>query len=855
MLGDLSLTVAVLTYRRPSDLAAVLPALAEQVSGVRDLVASAGILVVDNSPDADARGPVETFATATSVDVRYTNEACPGIPAARNHALQASSESDLLVFIDDDERPADHWLSRLISAFARFDAVAVVGSVASTYEVPPSRWIEAGDFFRRRRPPTGTLLTVAATNNLLIDLRTIRSVPLSFDLDMGLNGGDDTLFTSQLARHGRMVWCDEALVHDVVPRHRLTRGWVLRRALRSGNSAALVATRLARSPSGRMRARLAGTAAGLVRIGAGGAQATVGVLAGRLTLQARGARTAARGTGMLLGAAGVSYQEYVRPEAGHRRLTLMRSRPHGASAGRDAPPPVVESARPADMTTASNRSGPTEAVGPAQPPDEPRPGGDSTRSAVRWTALAVAAKQALQIIFGLLLARVLGPQLYGVVAAATIYVTLSALVLDQGMSSALIQRRVLPNRAAGALATVNLITATILAVATWFAAPSLADFFGTPDLAVVLRLLGAGLLLKAVAIAPRAVLSRGLQFTRLAVADVAGAAAGVTVGLISLAAGAEYFALVFQVGTMDLVTAALVLRWAKGTSPNLQLNTLRDMVPFGAKIFGTNVLAFVSSNADNILIGRYLGASSLAFYSIAYRVLVIPILLLGQTVNRVLFPLFSRLAGNGAEVSRTLIAATETLAIVAVPLMSLVACAAPQAVLLGLGPQWSPAAALISVLAVAGARETIFFITPALMRGLDEAGMNFRFQLLSTAVQLAGIVIGLQHGILGVAVGYAIAGFALTPVLLAIQRRLTGVSLRHQWAAIWPAVHVSVWASAGYLAIDRLVAAPLAVLTLGTVLYVVILGGVLWIFHRDLARRTRSRLLRERRVEAPRSDG
>lgn len=855
MLRELSLTVAVLTYRRPADLAAVLPALAAQAADVRDQVSSAGILVVDNSPDADARAFVESFAATSSVEVMYESEPRPGIPAARNRALQASSESDLLVFIDDDERPVDQWLSLLISAFARFDAVAVVGSVVSTYEVAPSEWIEAGDFFRRRRPPTGTTLTVAATNNLLIDLRTVRSVPLSFDLDMGLNGGDDTLFTSQLARHGRMVWCDEAVVRDVVPQHRLTTDWVLRRALRSGNSSTLVATRLAHSPWERLHARLAGTAAGLVRVGGGGAKAAIGAMAGRLDLQANGARTAARGTGMLLGVAGVSYQEYRRPDASNRRLVLMRRRPGPPFGAGDSAPVRTGPARPVQTTETSGLSIENQATGPTNPPDAAPVNGDATRAAVRWTAIAVAVKQALQILFGLVLARVLGPQLYGVVAAATIYVTLSALVLDQGMSAALIQRRILPAGAAGALATVNLGTGAVLAVVTWFAAPGLADFFASPDLTPVLRLLGAGLILKAIAVAPRAMLSRGLRFTRLAVADVAGAAAGAAVGLIALMAGAGYSSLIFQVGTMDLMIAVLALRAVRGPWPNLRLATLRELVPFGAKIFATNALAYTSSNADNILVGRYLGTASLAYYSIAYRVLVIPILLLGQTVNRVLFPLFARLAGNRAEVSRTLVAATETLATVAVPLMSLISCAAPQLVALGLGPQWSPAAVLISILAIAGARETIFFITPALMRGLDHAGLNFRFQILSTAVQLTGIAIGLQHGAVGVAVGYAIAGFALTPVLLAIQRRLTGVPLRSQWAAIWPAVHISAWAAAGYLIIGRLLSPPLLVLTLGTTLYIAILGAVLWLFHRDLARRTVSRLLKRRHTGTMRSGG
>lgn len=326
MTSDLHVTIAVLTYRRPDHLAAVLPALDAQIGRVQGLVTAARLLVVDNSPDAEAKALVESFArtTAQFAEVAYENETRPGIPAARNRALEASSGSDLLVFIDDDERPSDHWLAPLLHTFAHFDAVAVAGAVVPEYSVPPPRWIEAGQFFRRRRAITGTPLSVAATNNLLIDLRITRATGLTFDVGLSFGGGDDSLFTRQLARYGQLVWCDEAVVVDNVPAHRITRDWVLRRALSSGNSAAVVSVRLADSRSGRAHARLVSVGAGLLRVMGGAARMLVGTCSRRADLQARGARTLVRGVGMLLGAGGLSYKEYLRADAGHRRLVVDR---------------------------------------------------------------------------------------------------------------------------------------------------------------------------------------------------------------------------------------------------------------------------------------------------------------------------------------------------------------------------------------------------------------------------------------------------------------------------------------------------------------------------------------------------
>lgn len=312
----LAVRVAVLTYRRPGDIAAALPRLAAQAEAVRSPVVTTDIVVVDNDPDGSARSFVTGFAGPTGVPVRYENETTPGISAARNRALDTADGVDLLVFIDDDERPTDGWLARLLDTWRTHRPAAVVGPVVSEYEVEPNAWVQAGRFFNRRRMPTGTRVEVAATNNLLLDLAQIRALDLRFDPFFGLSGGGDTMFTRLLHRRGGvMVWCDEAVVIDVVPAARVTRDWVLRRAFRSGSSWSVTSVKLAESWPERVRVQAVLTARGLARILGGAAQLALGTLRRSLTLRVRGRRAVARGAGMLSGAWGYVYAEYRRPTA------------------------------------------------------------------------------------------------------------------------------------------------------------------------------------------------------------------------------------------------------------------------------------------------------------------------------------------------------------------------------------------------------------------------------------------------------------------------------------------------------------------------------------------------------------
>ncbi|MHA7304966.1 glycosyltransferase family 2 protein [Arthrobacter sp. TMN-49] len=305
--SEIRVVIAVLTYKRPADIGVALPRLLEQAQSCSH---ECSVLVIDNDPHGSARSMVESFNAA---NLRYANETQPGIAAARNRALTESAGAEVLAFIDDDEVPVENWINLLLAQYLTTRPAAVAGPVISEYEQEPSGWIKEGEFFKRRRMASGTPLTVAATNNLLLDLGQIRSLGLTFDERFGLSGGSDTLFTRRLVTSGaRMEWCDEAIVIDRVPVSRLTKDWVLRRSLRSGNSWSRVALELAAGPKEQLLTRTVLSARGGFRLAGGLGRYSLGVVLRAPKHRAKGLRTTARGAGMLSGAFGYVYSEYQR---------------------------------------------------------------------------------------------------------------------------------------------------------------------------------------------------------------------------------------------------------------------------------------------------------------------------------------------------------------------------------------------------------------------------------------------------------------------------------------------------------------------------------------------------------------
>ncbi|RAX19521.1 glycosyl transferase family 2 [Actinomyces sp. Z5] len=298
--GPLTLDVAVCTYKRPERVAGLVPQLLSQLQDLEEV--DARVVIVDNDAAGSAR---ERLVNAGGVGqdgrVHVVVEPTPGLSAARNRALSEAAERDLLVFIDDDELPADGWLAALVATYRNTGAVGVTGPVESVFEQQPDPWMASAPVFRRVQRPTGTPMRSAATNNLLLDMTVVRRLGLEFDPRFAFTGGEDTFFTRSLtARAGALVWCDAAVVSETVPSERASREWVLTRARRNAETWAWVRL-LDTSGWRRARRRLEFTARGtaLWLVGSARALASRGEDADRQAQRAQHEHRAAGGRGIL----------------------------------------------------------------------------------------------------------------------------------------------------------------------------------------------------------------------------------------------------------------------------------------------------------------------------------------------------------------------------------------------------------------------------------------------------------------------------------------------------------------------------------------------------------------------------
>lgn len=309
----------MLTFRREDQLADAIEQLVLHLADFNSAhvgLAHSQILVIDNDPGASARDIVRRFV-GDGVDYRHEPE--PGISAGRNRAIAESQSDDLLVFIDDDERPLPGWLTALYRCWLNYGRpAAVAGPVLSVFETPIDPWVAQSRVYERLHVAnlsTGDHLERAATNNLLLSLEEVQKLEVRFDPAYGLTGGGDTMFTESLTRSGgRLVWCREAVVTELVPPERRTREYVLRRTYSLSNVSVRAEIELDGETLPRLAlVRLREGAKGCTRLMVGGLLWLAGIGSGSHLLRVKGEVAVARARGALAASAGNKYFEYRRP--------------------------------------------------------------------------------------------------------------------------------------------------------------------------------------------------------------------------------------------------------------------------------------------------------------------------------------------------------------------------------------------------------------------------------------------------------------------------------------------------------------------------------------------------------------
>lgn len=360
-----------------------------------------------------------------------------------------------------------------------------------------------------------------------------------------------------------------------------------------------------------------------------------------------------------------------------------------------------------------------------------------------------------------ILARLLDPADYGLVAMVTALIGIGELLRDMGLSMASVQAKTVSAEEKSNLFWANTLIGAVLTAAAYLLAEPIAALYGREELVGITHALAFTFLINGVATQFKAQINRDLRFMTLGFTEALPQAAGLAAAIVWAVSIGGYGALVIQALViaaggllLDLVFARW---WPRGYS---RTTSIRRFLRFGGALAGTQTLAYLSKNLDTVALGLTVGSTPLGWYNRAYQITVLPLTQLTAPMSRVAVPILSRVQDDARAFGRFLRAGQFfSVGLASVCYGTIVGMAEPL-VRVVLGETWLPAAPVLQVLAISGVFRAMGQVPYWLFLSKGHAGRQFRFYLVAQPVIIVGILVGLPFGLIGVAWGVS-AGYAI----------------------------------------------------------------------------------------------
>jgi O-antigen/teichoic acid export membrane protein len=394
----------------------------------------------------------------------------------------------------------------------------------------------------------------------------------------------------------------------------------------------------------------------------------------------------------------------------------------------------------------------------------------------------------IQSVSTVVLARLLTPADFGLVAMVTALTGLATAFADLGLSEATIQRKEITHDQVSTLFWINVAIGLGLTLFTATLAPLLARFYRDPRLVDITLLVSLTFLIGGLRVQPDALLKRQMRFLALALRDVVSYAIAVAAAIAMAWKGAGYWALValpLTLNSTQMVLSWVIVRWRPGL-PRRDTQ-LGSMVAFGGNVAASYLIINVNRSADSVLVGWYWSAGPLGLYSKAYNLLMLPVRQLSAPVANVVIPAFSRIQGDPERFARYYLRLVNLITWISTPLFGFLFVAAEPVIALVLGKQWLGAAPVFQILVISALGQLLLESTVWLFVSQGKSGRLLKLSAIISPIIVGSFAIGLPFGIKGVALSGSLVLLALLPWILKFSYRGTQLTLhRLGRVLLWP---------------------------------------------------------------------
>jgi O-antigen/teichoic acid export membrane protein len=411
------------------------------------------------------------------------------------------------------------------------------------------------------------------------------------------------------------------------------------------------------------------------------------------------------------------------------------------------------------------------------------------QSSVRGGAYTVGAqllKYGVDVLAVIVLARLLQPQDFGLIAMVATVLGFVAVFKDAGLTLATIQRENIREEQVSALFWINVAIGVLLTLGVAALSPAVSWFYGDERLGWITIALGSSLFFTGLEAQHAALLRRQLRFRAIAWSQTLAQLVGAIAGIAAAVAGLGVMALVVRgvvTPAVSWISVWLAMPWLP--LPPWRSRDAGSLLRFGSYLTAFGAVNHVGRNLDNVLIGRFFGGASLGLYTKAYSLLILPVQMINGPITAVAVPALSRLQSNPERMRSYYARALTMVVSLAMPVVAWLAAIADSFVLTLLGEQWIEAADIFRILAIPAFIGTLNVATGWVFVSLGRVREQLLSGTLNTIGVSIGFVIGMQWGVHGIAWALVVCALIQRPPTIAYCYRGTPFTLRALGRVLW----------------------------------------------------------------------
>ncbi|MBL8225046.1 MAG: lipopolysaccharide biosynthesis protein [Chromatiales bacterium] len=414
-------------------------------------------------------------------------------------------------------------------------------------------------------------------------------------------------------------------------------------------------------------------------------------------------------------------------------------------------------------------------------------------SGLLWVTSSTALVTVGRLINLVVLARLLMPEDFGVLAVGVVIVSLTQFLVQMGLPAALVQKDAVSQRDLNTVLTLSVAAASAGVGVLCVAAPTLASLVGSPDVARVVPVLASTLVIQALFDPAEAMLRRELKFNALARVDVGSYVLGYFAPSIGLAlAGFGVWSLVAAyVG--EKACRCLQLLWIRGLvgRPGFSHLSVKQLLRFGLGFTMANFSNVAATRGDKAALGRGADAAIVGEYDRAYQIMVLPANVMDGIVARVLFPALARVKDNPDTLRTNYSRGLALTVAVMLPVATLCALLSAEVIRVLLGDRWTASVAMFQVLSGAMLFRCTYKLSDELSQACGAVYRRAWRQIIYAIAVIAGALVGSRWGGVGAATGVSLAIVFNFALMVDLTNRLTGLRWRDIAKAHWPGVQLA----------------------------------------------------------------